>query len=765
MKKTRNLTVVFTVIILVTTALFGIYVGKNMYFDSTFYAFLDRTSPTLIASEAIAKKYGDTTTIMVLLPFDPERAEESLREVDKVVRAMQKIPFVQSVESIFNAQKNGGLLLGAPFIRFQPYVTVTENPENPEDRRYAFDPSILKDPAYVGVLISEDGRSVTVMLRKTAEMKVQAIELSERIRSEIRLVTSVPFKLIGEEIVDAELFDSVKVLALVYTPLIGLVVLGIFLVKFKSLYLSFLTLVPPLLSSVWVYFFMLVFHRNINSLTVLIPTFIIIIGSAYGMHYLSRFLKIREESHHTDTSVKERSSSFWDRTAIVKRASKEEWMPILFSSLTTMAGFASNIFLKMEAFRDMGIFASLGIFLCGIFTMVVTPSFLAFYKKEPLRKKEMLSPAAKRRIRPIGRYIKGAFIGFTLVGIGFSPFLIPKVSLELDSYRYFKEDSPIRQSANQLKSDFGWSSNMVLVFETLEKTPLSIQNEEAQQFKAFLDRIGEIPQIVNQMSIIKLSESLMIPTPLLVAATRLSSQGRELVRSLLNEDSFRVMLFLASNDSTAAKEARAGIESAWEDSGLSDDYTIQLTGAPLIWAELSALVVNNQVESTLIAFGLILLLLFISFRSVKTALFSSIPIAITVIFNFLFMSVLRISLDIPTAIVAGMLQGLVIDYAIHFMFWYKKTQKVEDAFLKTASPILFNGASLIGCFAVLLTSPMMVYVKIAQLMVLGIAVGVLSTLVFLPALLRWRLPFPVKTARYRRKKDERVQTVRQRSSD
>ena len=61
-----------------------------MCIRDSFYAFLDRTSPTLIASEAIAKKYGDTTTIMVLLPFDPDRAEESLREVDNVVRALEK---------------------------------------------------------------------------------------------------------------------------------------------------------------------------------------------------------------------------------------------------------------------------------------------------------------------------------------------------------------------------------------------------------------------------------------------------------------------------------------------------------------------------------------------------------------------------------------------------------------------------------------------------------------------------------------------------
>ena len=764
MKKKKDLNVIFTVFILLTTALFGIYVVKNLYFDSTFYAFLDRTSPTLIASEAIAKKYGDTTTIMVLLPFDPDRAEESLREVDNVVRALEKVPFVQSVESLFNAQKNGGLLLGAPFIRFQPYVSVTEDPENPGHRKYAFDRGILQDRAYSGILISEDGRSVTVMLRKRAEMRVSAIELSNRLQSEIRSVTSLPFKLIGEDIVEADLFDSVRVLAFVYTPLIGFVVLGIFLLKFRSLFLTLLTLVPPLLSSIWVYFFMLVFHRNINSLTVLIPTFIVIIGSAYGMHYLSRFLEVRKETERRSGGGEGGRISSASLSATVKQASREEWMPILFSALTTMAGFASNIFLQMEAFRDMGIFASLGIFLCAVFTMVVTPSFLYFYRKSPAQKQESSIRARSTRESRFGRYLKWAFIGFTAIGIGLSPFLIPQVSLEMDSYRYFKESSTLRQSANQLKADFGWVSNMYLVFETPEGRPLSIQSEGAQKIKTFLDQVERIPQIANQMSIVKMSESLKIPMPLLVSATRMSAQGKEMTRPFITEDSFRVMLFLTSNDSAAAKEVKSGIESAWEDAELANDYTIRLTGAPLVWAELSALVVSNQVESTLIAFGMILLLLFISFRSIKTALFSSIPIGITVVFNFLFMSIFKISLDIPTAIVAGMLQGLVIDYAIHFMFWYKQTQDVEDAFHKTASPILFNGMSLIGCFAVLLLSPMMVYVKIAWLMVLGITVGVLTTLVFLPALLRWRLPLTFKPV-WNRRKDASVQNAREHSID
>jgi len=82
-----------------------------------------------------------------------------------------------------------------------------------------------------------------------------------------------------------------------------------------------------------------------------------------------------------------------------------------------------------------------------------------------------------------------------------------------------------------------------------------------------------------------------------------------------------------------------------------------------------------------------------------------------------------------------MLMGLVIDYAIHFMYWYKKKGNIMAAYDMTASPIIFNGISLIICFVVLLTAPLMLYVRLALLMILGIAMGVLTTLVFLPQIL------------------------------
>ncbi len=79
---------------------------------------------------------------------------------------------------------------------------------------------------------------------------------------------------------------------------------------------------------------------SINSLTVMIPSFIVIIGSAYGMHSSQGF----EENIHLKNAV--------------SRTVHEERVPVLLSALTTMAGFSSYILLDLKAFQEMGIFSS-----------------------------------------------------------------------------------------------------------------------------------------------------------------------------------------------------------------------------------------------------------------------------------------------------------------------------------------------------------------------------------------------------------------------
>lgn len=700
----------FTIVILIITVLMGIFIVKNIYFDASFNAFLSEDSETMNALEQIAMNFGDATTMMLLIDLNTEDIPGSLSQVHDVITDIRGLSFVNGVDSIFEAQKFKGYTLQAPFIQTGPYVVE-------ENGAFKLDMSILDDAFYVGSLISEDGSTLAITIRITADYNMDNIKLVSSLLEAINSNTNLSYHLVGENMVNYELFASIQNFTFIYPPIIIFAVFGIFMIKFRNLYLSFLTLVPPMISSVWILFLLLVFGRNINVLTVLIPSFLIIIGSAYGMHFLSRFLE-----HDYEGSKK---------TELIRETSQEERTPVFFSALTTMAGFFSYVFLNMQAFRDMGLFIAVGIFFCALFTMTLIPSLLSFSN----RTHQHFQKHKKYRLI-IPKWLSIGFTIFTIAGILAAPFLISHIPLEINSYSYFKQNSSLMQGVRHLEEKFGWVSNFYLMAEQKDSDTFTPTPEEVNQMVEIEKRLKDIGVVSKTLSLFGLAESMNISPNLLFAFIRTSEEGREYAKTFYSENAIRYMLFANGNDSGTAQTLVDEINQILDDyPQLSERFDFYTAGIPLVWLELSTAVVENQIQSLVLSFALIFLLLVIIFRKLRTSLFSVIPIGLTIMFNFVFMGLLKIPLEIPTVIISGMLMGLVIDYAIHFMYWYKKTGTISEAYSMTASPIIFNGVSLMACFVVLLTSPLMLYVNLSILMILGIGVGVLTTLAFLPRII------------------------------
>ena len=250
---------IITVLILIITAMMGIYVYQHIYFDSSFNAFVNRENESMKALEEIAVKFGDANMIMLLIDLEEENISDNLKDVDQLISDLKALPFVNAIDSVFNAQKFDGFTIGAPFVKTRPYVTV-------KDDLYTIDESIFDDNFYVGTVISEDGGTLAVSIRKSAEYESDPLEITEHLIVIINTHIDLEYYLIGEDIVDFEIFSSIQQLTFVYPPIILLAVFCIFMVKFRNLYLSFLTVVSPVIASVWIYFLMLIFDKSINSL-------------------------------------------------------------------------------------------------------------------------------------------------------------------------------------------------------------------------------------------------------------------------------------------------------------------------------------------------------------------------------------------------------------------------------------------------------------------------------------------------------------------
>ncbi|RLA94351.1 MAG: hypothetical protein DRG83_19825 [Deltaproteobacteria bacterium] len=117
-------------------------------------------------------------------------------------------------------------------------------------------------------------------------------------------------------------------------------------------------------------------------------------------------------------------------------------------------------------------------------------------------------------------------------------------------------------------------------------------------------------------------------------------------------------------------------------------------------------------------------MLFIFKKPLKSFLAVS-PVVLTLIFNFFFMSVAGIWLEISTSIVASILAGLVIDYSIHLMEAGKLGMKNKEQVIPV---IIGNSIGLILGFLTLAFSPVALYTRLGVLIAFGIGFGTLSAL-------------------------------------
>lgn len=118
-----------------------------------------------------------------------------------------------------------------------------------------------------------------------------------------------------------------------------------------------------------------------------------------------------------------------------------------------------------------------------------------------------------------------------------------------------------------------------------------------------------------------------------------------------------------------------------------EGYTIKATGNGEMELAMSEMVISSQLTSIIFSIAMVFVIIAISFKSPIAGIIGAIPLAFTIILNFMMMGFSGIHLDLVTSIIASVAIGVGIDYTIHFMESYKALREVdrnvENVTLKT----------------------------------------------------------------------------------
>lgn len=616
----------------------------------------------------VNREFGGSSSIVIVVEGDKNFFEDA-RALYELHEALEKREDISSVMSPVNLPRFSGFRMDYYF----------------KDGKISND--VLNDPNAKS-FITEDGKYALLNV-----IFKEGVNARDKI-PEIKSLVSGYFEknyLFGEPVIDSALFKELVKQTFVYPVFMFLVIFLLFYYQLRSFRAALFSLMVPVLSTFFVFAVFFAMGKSLNTMTVMTITFLLIIGSAYGLHFYNALFR------------------FSDKREAVKHIFK----PILFSMLTTAAGFMSFVFIDIRAFRELGILVSSG--LAVVVLVIFTSGVEIFRNYTPKRTPRSFG------MKYVGRKIALIVLVVFLVIAVLSPFLLKRVQVGSDMVSYFERDSELRKAYDLIVEKFNTREPIYLV---LEKT-VPFVGTDSKTLKELIEKIEKSEYVSSVVFPVD------IPVPIMYALSRTNPFLKTFIG---DRNRIRLIVNLTPEGYEHVKKVVDLINKVMSETGWSH----YVAGSVLIWDDINESIMKSQIQSIVIASVLIFAMVFIIFRRPLTTLSVMVPIAFTTVFNFLFMALFGISLDVSTSITSGILMGLVIDYSIHIA---SEEKRLRDPYLvvKNVGPsVLTNALGLISGFAVLLFSELALFKNISLLMMLGIGVGAVFTLIVQPMILEKR---------------------------
>ncbi len=693
-KHVRKVMVVLMVVNLV--AFLGVL---KLRINPDFTVFLPNHSVQRNLYDDMVKIFGTGDQIFVVLEekADP-RNMESLNELLNLEKKIESIDGVKSaIGPVPKAVPSGFLKI--------------EKVERVDEKNYKKILEFIDENPAGKVIVEKDGKfyvSFTIFPKDGANTRELLHEIEDVLKSKT-------FFFSGNVYVQAKVFDYMLLVLFTLPPSAVIVMFFVFKWIIRSKKATFFAIIPAGIGALWIMGVMGWIIGEVSIVTILVPIFTVIMGSADGLHFVSHFLESLSKG-------KDKKSSIYESFKTVGTA-------MIMTTLTTMAGFFSLMTVNSPAIKQMGLFSGIGIGLAGVATWTFLPTVLFLAKFEGIG-----SP--KLGLKFSIPNVVGIFLPI-LVALAFLPgiFMIKTDFNMVDMYRDF---TSVRKNVEKVKDVFNVYMPIFAVLKS-EKDPVDPDNAKSVfDYEKTLLKSGKVLKVNSYYDvasyITKKLYNLKEPTyPENFAKANfvyilMRRNAPELVNSLLvkNEKSSRIIVFPA--------DLKSGTLQFIED--VSKGHGLSVTGLPYLIKEMNDNVITEQIKTLGLALFLVFIMLLVTMKRFKLAILSIVPLVCTMVVLFGFMGYLGIDLSLITINMAGVTLGVGVDYAIHYVALYKKYRSSKRAFEFSSKPIIANALGLAVGFTVMNFSPFTFHVYLSAIMWVTMLSSSILSLVFLSSVLK-----------------------------
>ncbi len=563
----------------------------------------------------------------------------------------------------------------------------------------------LNIPLYRGTLVSEDG-SALALYYPISNKKI-SYAVAQKLREKIDTfadtgaayhITGLP---VAEDRFGAEMFFQMAMSA----PLAMLFVFLLLFAFFRNVRLILFSLALAMIPVIMTMSLLVVSGYTVHIMSSMIPIFIIPIAILDDIHILSDF--------------HDRYKPGADRFKVISGVMRELWRPMLYTSLTTSAGFASLMLTPNPPVQVFGAFIAIGVLIAWFVTVTMWPAYLMVVSEDTLKRfgatgrKDDETDRFSRSLKSVGGFAgrrAKLVLAATVVVLVWAGVGISKIEVNDNPIRWFESGHEIRVADRIINDRFAGSYMAYLSLRPAEPVTAGKQPFKQPETLRYLDAMGqhlerEFPMIGKVASLSDIVKTVHRELLNQEAEYRIPDSAPAVAQTLLtyenshNPDDIWNFVTIDYDQANMWFQLNSGdnkdmsaVVTAARDYMSENPPPIQLqatwfglTYINLVWQEK---MVIGMLEALLGSFVVVALLTSLLFRSLSWGLLAMVPLSVTVATIYGIIGWVGKPYDMPTAVLSSLSLGLAVDYAIHFLARSRQIFAREGTWERTL-PLVF----------------------------------------------------------------------------
>lgn len=539
-----------------------------------------------------------------------------------------------------------------------------------------------------------------------------------------------------------------------FTLLAFLVCIIILLLFFRSFYTLLYSFVVVGLGVIFALGWTGVFDYKISILLGLIPPIIVVISITNVVYVVNKFhVEFRDHGN---------------KIKAISRVLTRIGAASFLTNTTTAIGFGVAWFTGSEILQEFGIVSFLSIISLYILCMTVVPILLSYMPDPGYKQLKHLDNKYLGRVNNLlleivnkkRKLVYTIFITFTVLSITGIFFLKAK--------GYIIDDLPQKDKIVEDIKYFEKEINGVMPFEVVvdTKKPNGVkdlvtlqriekfQREVSSRFKEISKplSITEMIKFANQAYYYGDSRRYILPSVVDIGniaayLPKGNNNGTNNILKSMVDSSFqkaRISFQIADIGSDKIVPIKDGVIALADSIFPKEQYEVNVTGTSVIFLKGNQFLVSNLIQSLLIAYIVIAVILAILFGSFKMILISLTTNTIPLIFTAGFMGFMDINLKPSTVMVFSIAFGMAVDFSIHYVARFRMDLKkydgnigkaVNSALAETAPSMIYTSFVLFFGFSIFIMSTFGGTVSLGILTTLTLVVALFTNILLLPSLL------------------------------